>query len=117
MVAHFRLAAALTVAALTLPVEARAADEMSRVAAGSTTERFSINLPVPKGYCSLDPSHAADASVINYWQQSHPAGQWLVKAAVECAQLDAWRRSPLLLMDFTEYQVVYRFDYEGMRYD
>lgn len=117
MLEYVRIAGALMVAAVMLPGASYASDTIRVLAEGSTTERFSLNLSVPKGYCALDASHAVDASVIRYWQQSRPAGQQLVKAAVECAQLDAWRRPPLLLVDFTQYQVVYRWDYEGMRYD
>jgi hypothetical protein len=77
-----------------------------------------LKLLVPKGYCALDPSHPADASVISLWQKTFAPGiDQLVGAAVECSQLEAWRNPPLLLVDFTQALTILAPQYETMPYD
>jgi len=83
---------------------------------GYIEERYSIRLEVPQGYCSLDPSHPADSSVIRRWQQTFAKGEQLAAAAVECAQLNGWRNPSLLPVDFTQYLAITGWKFEGMTY-
>jgi len=83
-------------------------------AQGYSIEKYSLKLTAPQGYCALDPSNAADAPIIRRWQHVFAqAPQQLVVAAVECSQLEAFRKPPLLLVDFSQALVVYDPRYES----
>jgi hypothetical protein len=92
----------IVLGAASIPVVARAQ---------GFTERFSISLLTPQGYCDLDPANAVDASVLKDLQQAFAEREQLLRAAVECAQLDAWRKPPQLV-DFTLSLVVSGWKFE-----
>src|ERR1043166_2009252 len=93
--ARFALATLLMLGVFGVPALARSP---------GTTERFSLKLSIPSGYCALDQSHPVDASVLAIWQKTFAPGiERLLGGAVECSQLDAWRKPPLVLVDFSQF--------------
>ena len=88
---------------------------------GSITERFSLNVLLPPGYCALDPANPQDTSQIALEQRVLGQGQRLVTAAVECGQREAWREAmrkpPFSPVDATENVVSHSWQFEGQPYD
>lgn len=113
MLKHMRFLGGLLAATLALPSAGIAAGEAGQ---GYTIERFSINVSVPPGYCALDPAHPSDAILVRTWQ-AFAAGEQMVRVAVECGHLHAWRLTSRIPLDFTRFMVVSGSRFEGLPYE
>ena len=78
-----------------LPAMALAAD----ASMGSVT----LNLPLPAGYCELDPSQASDKRIIEAIRAAAPDNDILVIAA-DCKEITDWRAGKRLIEHMLQYQ-------------
>jgi len=71
----------------------------------------SVNLPVPDGFCELDPTNQNDAHHIKFINDAFAAtSNRLIAEYVECTQLIDWRIGKRkVLDDFVQYQTELRF--------
>jgi hypothetical protein len=80
---------------------------------GSTIERFSINIPLVRGFCELDPKRPDDGAAIDYYRrgQSGP-NSVLHRVAIECDRIADLRRDIKPPLDAHVHLVVWRSDLE-----
>src|SRR5262249_21571020 len=80
---------------------------------GSTVERFSINIPLVRGFCELDPKRPDDGAVIEYYRRNRAgADSVLYRVAVECDRIEDLRRDMKPPLDAHVHLVVWRSNLE-----
>jgi hypothetical protein len=80
---------------------------------GSTIERFSINIPLVRGFCELDPKRPDDGAVIEYYRRNQAgADSVLYRVAVECDRIEDLRRDLKPPLDAHVHLVVWRSNLE-----
>ncbi len=51
-----------------------------------------LHVPVPEGYCALDPERARDSALFDFELKSLDGRSRLIAVAADCAELEAWRQ-------------------------